>query len=85
MKSNRDQQQLLKCHPTISFGFYLEKAYAAAAAAAVILPSEAGATQTTIPASMLSRLTRVVDQHITSTDNAEMSSFLGDMRGALEN
>jgi hypothetical protein len=43
----------------------------------VTLPSGAGATQTT----MLSRLTGVVDQYMTGTDNAELSAFLCPRQG----
>jgi len=65
-----------------SHPFYLlsGKAYVAAGAA-VTLPSGASATQT----SMLSRLTGVVDQYMTGTDNSELSAFLGDFRSALGN
>jgi hypothetical protein len=40
---------------------------------------------TTITGSMLSSLMGVVDRHITSTDNAEMSSLLADIRSVLGN
>jgi len=57
----------------------------AAAGAAVILPSGADATQVVQDRQQMSALTGVVDQYMTGTDNAEMSSFLGDMRRALGN
>ena len=57
----------------------------AAAGAAVILPSGADATQVVQDRQQMRALTGVVDQYMTGTDNAEMSSFLGDMRRALGN
>jgi hypothetical protein len=57
----------------------------AAAGEAVILPSGADATQVVQDRQQMSALTGVVDQYMTGTDNAEMSSFLGDMRRALGN
>ena len=83
MLSNSGQRRILFCQPAIRFIFILERRVAAVAAAT--LPSGAGATQITTPASMLSRLTGVVDQYMTGTDNAEMSAFLGDFRSALGN
>ena len=60
------------------------KAYVAAGAA-VTLPSGVGATQTIQDRQQMTALTGIVDRYMTGTDNADMSAFLGDLRGALGN
>jgi len=44
-----------------------------------------GAGTASMSGSMLSSLTRVVDQAITTTENAEMSSFLGELHSMMRN
>ena len=64
------------------------KVHPAAVAGATFAPTGAGATSTgagTASGSMLSRLTGLVDRHMTTSKSAEMSSFLGELRSMMGN
>ena len=63
------------------------KSYQAAGVAAVVsgIPGASAASTVTGGSSMLGSLTSVIDRAITSTESSEMSSFLAEMRRALEN
>ena len=63
------------------------KTYQAAGAAAVVtgLPGVSAASTSSGGASMLGSLTSVIDRAITSTESAEMSSLLAEMRNVLGN
>jgi hypothetical protein len=89
-----DEQQrsaaTFKVPPHHPYWFLSGKVYPAVAAAGVTFAPTAGAAgggagTASMTGSMLSSLTGVVDRAITTTENAEMSSFLGELRSMMGN
>jgi hypothetical protein len=88
-KFHEEQQRsvaTLKVPPHHPYWLLSGQSYSTAAfAAGVLIPSVAGAAQVPQPASVLTGLTGVIDQHITNFESAEMSSFLGELCNVLGN
>ena len=89
-----DEQQrsaaTFKVPPHHPYWFLSGKVYPAVVAAGVTFAPTAGAAGSgagtaSMSGSMLSSLTGVVDRAITTTENAEMSSFLGELRSVMGN
>jgi hypothetical protein len=78
---------LFKVPPHHPYWILSGKIYQAACAAAVVtgLPRVSAASTSSGGASMLGSLTSVIDRAITSTESAEMSSLLAEMRNVLGN
>ena len=90
-KYPKDQQlsaTTFKVPPHHPFWLLSGKVYPDAAAGVTFAQTGAGAasiTAGTMHGSMLTSLTGVVDRAITTTENAVMSSFLGELRSMMVN
>ena len=92
-KYHDEQQQsatTFKVPPHHPFWLMSGKVYPAVVAGGVTFVPTVGATASgagtaSMSGSMLSSLTGVVDRAITTTENAEMSSFLGELRRMMGN